>query len=325
MTDLIKDEHLWSIILAGGEGERLRQLTKSWLGYHKPKQYCTFIGTRSMFQHTVDRASLLSSPERTLTVIAKAHCEEAMRQLEGRQVGELVVQPENRDTAAGIFLPLTHVRARDPRATVVIYPSDHFVHPETRFVNFLEAAARAVDLLPGHLVLVTVSADRIEPEYGWIRPGLRLGCIGEHNLHKVEMFVEKPDAEAGRQILLNRGLWNTLIMAAKVEDLWKLGWEAVPEMMELFEEYADWIGTPEGERARVAIYGKMPRRNISSHLLARVSSCIAALQMTGVLWSDWGKAERITSTLRQIGKYPAFSTEVPETVSQAEINDDCQS
>ena len=45
---------LWSIILAGGEGERTRPFIEQWLGGHKPKQYCTFVGKRSMLQHTLD-------------------------------------------------------------------------------------------------------------------------------------------------------------------------------------------------------------------------------------------------------------------------------
>jgi hypothetical protein len=36
---------------------------------------------------------------------------------------------------AGIFFPLTHIRAHDPHATGVIYPSDHFVHPKGKFIE----------------------------------------------------------------------------------------------------------------------------------------------------------------------------------------------
>src|SRR6266536_1520629 len=54
----------WSIVLAGGDGERIRPFVEKWLGYHRPKQYCTFVGTRSMFQHTLDRADMLTPCER---------------------------------------------------------------------------------------------------------------------------------------------------------------------------------------------------------------------------------------------------------------------
>ena len=55
----------------------------------------------------------------------------------------MILQPKNCDTLPGAFLPLTHVHARDPEATVVIYPSDHFIYPEE---VFLEATARAVQV-----------------------------------------------------------------------------------------------------------------------------------------------------------------------------------
>ena len=48
---------LQAVVLAGGDGERLRPLTERWLGHHTPKQYCSFVGTRSMLDHTLDRAA----------------------------------------------------------------------------------------------------------------------------------------------------------------------------------------------------------------------------------------------------------------------------
>jgi len=43
---------VWSIVLAGGEGERIKPLVLRWLGRHRLKQYCSVVGMRSMFQHT---------------------------------------------------------------------------------------------------------------------------------------------------------------------------------------------------------------------------------------------------------------------------------
>jgi mannose-1-phosphate guanylyltransferase len=56
MDDASSHQNLWSVVLAGGEGERLKPFVRELLGYEKPKQYCTFVGTRSMLQHTLDRS-----------------------------------------------------------------------------------------------------------------------------------------------------------------------------------------------------------------------------------------------------------------------------
>ena len=84
---------LWSIILAGGNGERLKPMVQRWLGRHRPKQYCTFIGTRSMFQHTVDRSDRIVSPQRRVTVIARDHRDDAWPQLSSRPQGKVMLQP----------------------------------------------------------------------------------------------------------------------------------------------------------------------------------------------------------------------------------------
>jgi len=47
-------QKLWSVVLAGGQGERTRPFIERWLGYHKPKQFCTFAGDRCLFQQTED-------------------------------------------------------------------------------------------------------------------------------------------------------------------------------------------------------------------------------------------------------------------------------
>ncbi len=124
---------LWSVILAGGDGRRLSSLVKNWLGCHKPKQYCTFVGTRSMLQHTLDRALMVGALKRVLIIVDRTHACEAATQLRGRSGSRLLLQPANRGTTAGILLPLAHVRAIDPDATVVISPSDHFIYPEWKF------------------------------------------------------------------------------------------------------------------------------------------------------------------------------------------------
>lgn len=287
----------------------MRPFIEQWLGDHKPKQYCSFVGNRSMLQHTWDRADLLTYPEHKVTVIAQNHSQEVLSQSENRSCGQVIRQPYNCDTAAGIFLPLTYIRAQNPHATAVIYPADHFVFPETRFMETVELAIQATTILQDRIMLLGVRPTSLELEYGWIEPGGPLGWSGGLCVRRVHAFLEKPNASQGLTALDNGALWNTFIMATKVETLWRLGWKCIPEVMERFEQWEKVIGTTQEGPMLREIYQDMPRRNFSSDLLGCVPESIGVMELKDVMWSDWGRPERIADTLRAIGKTPAFSLE----------------
>ncbi len=304
--ELEECNRLWSIILAGGEGKRTRPFIRRWLGRPKPKQYCAFVGTRSMLQHTVDRADQLSSSERRIIVTKQAHDRRGWLQLPGRPLGTVIRQPCDRGTAAGIFLPLTYVRARDAGATVIIYPSDHFIYPEEPFIDSVRQAVRAVEILPDHLVLLGVAPNRLDPEYGWIWPKRALKFPHQTTVHTVERFQEKPAEEQARAAMASGALWNTLVFAAKVETIWGLGRRYIPEVMPFFEQLGDAIGLAVEPAMMELIYRTMPVRNFSSDLLARATDQIATVELKGVTWSDWGKPKRIADTVERLGIKPAF-------------------
>ena len=307
MTSLHSAQDLWSLILAGGNGERLGPMVQRWLGQHRPKQYCTFIGTRSMLQHTVDRSDRIVAPERRVTLVARCHGHEAWPQLSSRPKGKVMLQPGNRETAAGIFLGLSYVRAHDPHATVLIFPSDHFVHPEDAFLEMASRLARAARNLKHWLFLLAASPDSPEPEYGWIHPGAPLGWIDGCRIQGAQAFLEKPNLAGCKKAMGDGALWNTMVMATKVDTLWNLGLRRFPELMGLLEVYSGAIGTAQEHLVLERIYQRMPRHNFSADLLQECPNHVAVMELRGVLWSDWGKAERIAETLRKIGREPAFS------------------
>jgi mannose-1-phosphate guanylyltransferase len=300
---------LWSIVLAGGEGTRVGSFVQRWLGRPRPKQFCTFVGTRSLLQHTLDRAVRLTPAKQSVLVIAQTHRQEAMAQLDGRGVGTILFQPANRDTGAGVFLPLTYVRARDPLATVVIYPSDHFVYPEDTFLNAVREMSSAARQLHNRIVLLGVAPDRLELDYGWILPGKQLAHSGTKRVQAVRTFLEKPTAQQADHALSNHALWNTMVVAAKVEMLWELGRQCFPELIERFDQLGRAIGTSQEARVLEAIYEIMPTRNFSSDLLQQVPDRVAVTELIDVFWSDWGRPERIMEALRRIGRTPAFPLE----------------
>lgn len=268
MSSMTHMRHIWSIILAGGEGERTRPFIQQWLGHALPKQYCAFVGTRSMLKHTWDRADRISSPKQKITVISRHHREKAWSHFDPSPTGQIVLQPRNCDTAAGVFLPLTYVRTVNPQATLVLFLSDHFVYPEDRFLDIVRRAIRATDVLRDRLILLGVRPSGLELEYGWIETAGVLGWSGGVEVRQIRAFFEKPDLAGGLTTMARGALWNTLVLAAKVDTMWELGWRCFPEIMERFEELESAIGTNAEGQTLDRIYQEMPRRNFSADLAA---------------------------------------------------------
>ena len=92
MSITSKSSGRWSIVLAGGEGERLRSWTEKRFGSHRPKQYCSFDGRQSMLEHTLDRATAASGPHRLVTVIGAGH-RRFLAELASNPTGRVIEQP----------------------------------------------------------------------------------------------------------------------------------------------------------------------------------------------------------------------------------------
>ena len=62
-----------AVILAGGDGLRLSSFTRKVFGHHLPKQFCPLFAGETLLEWTMRRVSLLIPPERTITVLNRAH------------------------------------------------------------------------------------------------------------------------------------------------------------------------------------------------------------------------------------------------------------
>jgi mannose-1-phosphate guanylyltransferase len=221
----------------------------------------------------------------------------------------LIFQPYNRGTAAGVLLALTYIKNRDRDATVVIYPSDHFVYPEQKFLRAVSRAVSACEQLPGKIIVLGVAPERAEPDYGWIQTGDVHGIAGGCLFRYVERLVEKPCLAEIRRLFASGGLWNTMITIGAAETLWTLGWQFMPELICLFEWLEHVIDTSREDEVLQSIYGVMPSLSLSSDLLQLVSEHLLVTELEGLLWCDWGRPKRIVDTLQRIGKQPAFDAD----------------
>lgn len=296
----------WSIVLACEDGGRIQGFVQHWLRHPKPKPYCAFVGGRSLFQHTLDRAAGLSRPEQIVTLVAHEHRREAWAQLEGRSGGTVLLQPESCGTAGSIYVSLTYIRARNPQATVVIFPADHFVYPEQQFLDSVQRAVWTAEWLPDRVVFLGVFPDRLEVDYGWIIPGEQLDGSITYQIREVGSFLANPTVAQADAALAQGALWNTCVAVAKVDTLWQLGWRCFPTLMARLDRIGAAIGTPREWRLLEELHREMPVRNFCTDVLKEAPDQAVVIEMNQVLWSDWGKPEQIAHTLRQIGRKPAF-------------------
>lgn len=307
---LSRSHGVWPVILASGDGDRTRPFIERWLGYAKPKQYCAFVGSRSMFQHTLDRAGRLETPHPTVTVVARNHQGIASEALGGQGAGHVILEPDYCGSGPGVFLPLTYIRAWDPNATVVIFPSDHFIFPEDRFLEAVQRAARASHILQDRLLLLGVRPTHLELDYHWVNVGGVLGWSGGSCVRQVSSFMDKPGHLEVLNAMAQGALWNTLVIVGKVETLWKLGWLHLPVVMERFERLRKAIGSTHEGRLLHQLYLKMPNLDFGRELLQRVPERVGMIALEDVLWSDWERPDRILDTLNVLGKDPAFPPEI---------------
>jgi mannose-1-phosphate guanylyltransferase len=63
----------WAIVLAGGDGSRLRALTTTVSGVAVPKQYCSMWGGASLLEDALIRAAAVAPLRRICTVVAAPH------------------------------------------------------------------------------------------------------------------------------------------------------------------------------------------------------------------------------------------------------------
>lgn len=310
------NSNLWGIVLAGGEGERLKGFIRERLGSDAPKQFCTFLGYRTMVEATLKRASL-TIPHEHLVLVGTEHQQQHLfRSLGGETPGTILLQPRGCDTAPGILLPLLHVLHQDPQATVVILPSDQFVRPGRKLMAAVsDAAAHLMHASSDSLVLLGTEPTYPETDYGWIEPGPLLAAHGGKTIRRIAGFVEKPTIERAIGLMDSGGLWNTMVMIARAASLWRLIQDCSPDLARYFSRLQDAIGTDREQDVLNGVYHSVPRTNFSTAVLAHCPERLLVLPMRKVLWSDWGRGERIVETLDQI-KAPCLSAAHPSEMGR---------
>lgn len=294
--DLRSRGDLWAIVLAGGEGLRLRALTREMYGVARPKQFATFTGSKSLLRQTLERVSLLVPPERIVVVTQASHARFLGAELAGLPAVHVLSQPSDRGTAAGVLLPAHWIRARDPHAIIAVFPADHFIRDESGFMSHVAEVVDYVREHPDWLVLLGAPPTDPDPDYGWIEPGARLGWAGCRAVHQVRAFREKPSQESACRLFTLGCLWNTLIFISGVAALIEAGRACVPLLHDRLVRLAVFAGTQFEAWAVRQAYLFAPAADFSRSVLASTLPRLAVACLPTCSWCDMGTPERVART-----------------------------
>ena len=297
----------WVVVLAGGDGVRLRPLTRRLAGDERPKQFCSVLEGGTLLEQTWSRARLLA-PRGIMAVVTRSHeryYESALANLGARHV---VAQPDNRGTAAGTLYPLLRLAALDRDATVAFLPSDHYVSDDERFMaqvrlafDHVERPAAGMPAAPrDEVVLLGITPDTHETEYGWIEPGALMS--GARPLYRVRRFWEKPDPALAAMLRERGCFWNSFVMVGRVAAFEALVADALPDLAGAFEALRPMLGGPGEVEAVRALYARLVPRDFSREILSRRPGRLALLPVRGVVWSDLGSPERVQATRERMDR-----------------------
>ena len=191
-------------------------------------------------------------------------------------------------------MPVHFIHARDPEATVAVFPVDHFIPEEAAFMRHVAAAAGYAGAHPEWLVLLGAEPTEPEPDYGWIEPGECIGSTQNGPLYRVGTFWEKPPNEVART--LSRARLAVEHVRLRLERRRVDRCRSPVRSAAARPARLDWasrrhaisvLGARPGLSARAA-GGLLPRGCSSRHLPA-----LAVLRVPALAWCDLGTPERV--------------------------------
>jgi mannose-1-phosphate guanylyltransferase len=221
-------DHLHVFIMAGGSGERFWPLSRS----KTPKHLLRLLSDRTLIEMTARRLEGLIAWERVYVLTNAAQAAAVRAELPFVPEGNIIAEPEKRDTAPACALATGLARARDPQAICALLPADAMIHNIPIFQKQLATAAQTAASRDA-LVVFAIPPTFPATGFGYLHLGDEDG-----ETCRVLRFVEKPDLPTANaylrsgQYAWNAGmfLWRSEVFQREVERL-------VPALGKFIEDF----------------------------------------------------------------------------------------
>jgi mannose-1-phosphate guanylyltransferase len=271
------------VIMAGGIGSRFWPMSTP----QCPKQFVDVLGCgRTFIQLTVDRFKGVVPAENVWVVTSEAYRDIVAEQLPDMPEGNILLEPCRRNTAPCIAYVSWRIKLKDPKANIVVSPSDHLVLNVPEFQRVISSALQYASETDA-IVTLGMKPTRPETGYGYIQTDLSAACERNKEIFRVDAFKEKPDLKTAQEyVKKNNMLWNAGIFVWNINTIINALRVYAPQINGIFEGMQNVLGTKDEQAAIRERFPQCENISIDYAILEKADEIYCFPASFG--WSDLG-------------------------------------
>lgn len=276
------NQHTYSVIMAGGIGSRFWPMSRT----AHPKQFLDFLGTgRTLIQQTYDRLLRFTPADQIYVVTNVQYKKLVQDQLPDLKENQILLEPARRNTAPCVAYAAYKIHGIDPKANMVVAPSDHLILKEEEFERIAELALKTAS---ENDVLLTLGIRPSRPDtgYGYVQYN-ESETLRTPEVCKVKTFTEKPDIDLAKKFLDSGDfLWNSGIFIWSTKSIIRAFETHLLEVGQLFEEGAEALNTDKETAFVQKVYPTCKNISIDYGIMEKAKNVYTLPAEFG--WSDLG-------------------------------------
>lgn len=271
-------DNTYCVILAGGIGSRFWTMSTS----NNPKQFHDILGVgRTLIQQTYDRLLNFCNPENICVITDENYTDLVKEQLPKLKPENVIAEPVGMNTAPCAIYSAMKIYKENPKAEILVCPSDHLILNEEVFTNHVLLALQKSAENHG-LYTLGIKPTRPDTGYGYIQ-----FLESEDTVKKVKTFTEKPNLELAKKFIKSGDfLWNSGIFIWSAGDILKSFQKHLPDMYNAFEKVESYLNTENEAEKIKEMYPTLQKVSIDVGIMEKEKNVYVIPSEFG--WCDLG-------------------------------------
>lgn len=271
------------VIMAGGIGSRFWPMSRT----SHPKQFIDILGTgQTLLQQTYSRFLNICPSKNIFIVTNEAYKKLVQEQLLEIKEENILCEPLRKNTAPCVAYASYKIAGINPKANIVVAPSDHLILKEDTFTKAVKSCFKKATE-KDCLITLGIKPTRPDTGYGYIQFHESNENESDKRIKKVKTFTEKPDLEMAKFFLQSGDfLWNAGIFIWGVQSILNAFEKYLPEMNALFKAGEGKYNTEKEEDFIKKAYADCKNISIDYGIMEKADNVYVRSSIIG--WSDLG-------------------------------------